>query len=215
MSVADYAADDLFILRVIKSLVTNPDNKWANSYEFQAIDPGNEAGILTLMLALVLFEASMHNTSVIFDRCIASTWEADSKPYNPEAFASSTLTANGSLVGTTDLLALNQALVVARQTGTGRAGHLFYRAHLVEGDVVAPAGRITLVSKPDMQTRLGIALADGELGGYIGPDATSFRMVMINKDGSQIRPVISLKVAGATSIKTDHKWFNRTTPTPP
>jgi len=36
MSVLSFAAEDLFVVRVIKSLVANPDNQWANSYEFQA-----------------------------------------------------------------------------------------------------------------------------------------------------------------------------------
>lgn len=213
MSVSDFSTDDRFVVRVVKHLITNPGDAWANSYEFVALDAGAETELLALATGLVTFEASFHYTTTIFDRVLISTWEADSVPYDPASFISSTLSAIGDTEATTDPLALNQCLSVSRSAAFGRFGHLFYRNCVSEGDVQAPAGKLILNSRPTFQERIDDALSDSGLEGYIGiPPSLGLQMVMINADGTQVRPIVQLRVQGMTTVKTDHKWFNRTTP---
>jgi len=216
LPVTTYAAGALFVLRVTKHLITNPDNKWANSYEFKAVEGGSESELLTLGLSLVNFEKHFHFTTTIFDRLLISTWEPDSVPYDPESFISTTLTAEGELTFSGDTLALDQALSITRSAAFGRFGHLFYRNCLEESHVEAPAGKSILVSRALHQTHIDEALDTSNLGDYIGlAPEESLQLVMVNADGDQVRPVVQLRAQGVSSIKPDHKWFNRRTITVP
>jgi hypothetical protein len=212
MPVTSFATDDLFIFRVTKYLSTNPANKWANSYEFRAAAGGDEGDLLALGNLLVQFEARFHHNVVIFDRILISTWAADSVPYDPATFISSTLTATGAIGPVTDLLALNQCLSVARIAASGRFGHIFYRGVLEEAEVAAPAGVSVLVSRAGQQVKIDDALEDSGLADYVGEGATgALRLVMVNAAGTQVRTVNQLRVQGVSTIPTDHAWFNRTT----
>jgi len=210
MSVSDFAADDLFILRIIKHLGTNPDRKWANSYEFRAVGAGSESDLLVMAQAFVEFEAALHGTAVQFDRFLISTWEADSVPYDPAAFIASTVSAVGTKVMASDIEPLNMVLSVTRVATTGRFGHLFYRGVLQEVEVVSPAGKPTLVNRAAIQTDIDTALGDSSADQYLGPEVGApFKMVMVNKDGTQVRPVAGLFAQGVSSVPLDHAWFNR------
>lgn len=213
MSVLSLAPGDLFVIRVIKHLVTNPDDQWANSYEFKSVGSGTESELLILAPILVAYEVAFHFTTTIFDRIIISTWEADSVPYDPESFISLSLSDVGAVDASSDPLALNQCLSVTRVASSGRSGHLFYRNCVGEEDVQAPAGKLILGSRAVFQTRIDEALTDSTLDDYIGasPEGT-LQLVMVNADGTQVRYVAGLFVSGMSTIKTDHKWFNRTSP---
>lgn len=216
MPVSSYAVDDLFVFRVVKHLSTNPDRQWANTYEFQATVAGSEDELLALGTALVNFESEMALTTVTFDRIIISTWAPDSKPYDPEAFISSSLTAGGTVVPGSDMQPLTMALSVARMATNGRFGHIFLRANLQETDTIAPAGKSILVDRAVKQAELNTAQSESDLLDYIGVAATGgFRMVLIGKTAGEVRPVTFLRVQGVTQLPVDHTWFNRTTPTPP
>jgi len=211
MTVLTFAAADLFVFRVVKYLSTNPDNKWANSYEFRANATGTESDLLTAGEKLVDFEVAFHRTNVIFDRILISTWEADSVPYDPSTFISSTLTAIGTAAISGDMMALNTCMSVARIAASGRFGHLFYRGVLLEEDVEAPAGRSVLVDRAAQQANIDAALSSSGLGDYIDPFGdTAVQMAMINKDGTQVRKITQLRVQGVSSVPLDHAWFNRT-----
>jgi len=213
MSVTSLAPGDLFTVRIIKHLITNPADQWANSYEFKAISSGTESELLILAPILVGFESVFHYTTTIFDRIVISTWEADSVPYEPAAFISLSLSDIGDIEAASDPLSLNQCLSVTRVAASGRFGHLFYRNCVAEEDVHAPAGKTILNDRAEFQTLLDTALSASTLADYIGasPEA-SLGMVMVNADGTQVRPVVGLFVSGISTIKTDHKWFNRTSP---
>lgn len=213
MTVLSFAEGDLFTVRVVKRLSTNPNNKWANSYEFRATLAGSTDELLALGSAVVSFEQKMHKNTVRFDRLLMSTWEADSVPYDPTSFLSTTLTASGTLGGSGDNVALNIALAVTRQAQSGRFGHIFYRGSLEEGDITAPAGVMTLLLPDDMQDTLEAALTASGLADYIGITPTgAFGMVMVNRTGTQVRPVSALRAQGVSTIPQDHAWFNRTSP---
>jgi len=213
MSVLDFVAGALFSVRVTKNLTTNPDDKWVNSYEFQATDAGTESELLTLGTAVANFESEFHHNVVIFDRILISTWAADSVPYNPATFISSTLTLVGQVGAVGGLLALNTCLSVTRQAASGRFGHLFYRGVLEDPEVTAPSGKTVLVSRANQQTKINDALTASGLDEYLGADpAGRLELVMINAGGTQVRKVTQLFAQGVSTVPLDHAWFNRTSP---
>lgn len=216
MSASDYSADDLFTLRTVKHLTTNPLQKWVNSYEFRALVAGGEGELLAAALTFVEFERFLHNASVIFEQVLISTWEADSKPYNPEAFISSTLALAGTRVTSSDPSPLTATFSVARVCATGKFGHVFYRGFLEESLQSAPAGRSIFTSLPAIDVILQDALSDSGADAYFGnPAAASLGVVMVSKDGSQVRNVLGLKARGISQLPLDHAWFNRTAPVGP
>lgn len=204
----------LFIIRVHKSLVTSPLNPWSNSYEFQADDPVSTADLQNAALACALWETALTRDLVQYNRATVSTWAEDSHPYDPATFMTVPLTGTGGLTGEADTLALNQTFRIARTPATGRAGHIFLRAALEEGQVSAPAGISILVDVDGMNDTVQTALTSSELENYIGAAPLGpLHMVLVNKAGTQIRNVLSLTAQGVTTLPTDHRWFNR--PTPP
>lgn len=212
MTVSSFAADDLFTLRVTKYHTNNPDRKWSNAYEAQALGSGTESDLLALATAIVEFEQAIHYDLAIFDRVLISTWEPDSVPYNPATFISSPLTGTGSRSPAGGQLEpLNVCEDVRRVAGTGRFGHLFYRLALGEGEVEAPAGKAILTSRSAEQTIVDNALTASGLDGYIAPAATLLKLVLVSADGSNVRDVIQLQVGGVAIVPFNHAWFNRTT----
>ncbi len=213
MTVASFTSGDAFTFRVLKHLATNPENVWANSYEFIATDAGGTAELFALGDALVAFERELHSVQVAFDRYIVSTWEADSVPYDPETFVSVPLDVIGVLVSLgNDLVPLGEAWRVNRQAATGRFGNLFFRGSLTEVEVQAPAGKPVLTVPGSQAERLADAIDSSLLANYFGATASGgFYMAMINFNGTQRRVVNQLVSSGVSMIKADHQWFNRTT----
>lgn len=212
MDVLAFSNPAAFTVRVIKYHRLNPDRKWANSYELYAIADGTEEHLLDAGQRIVNFEVGIHRDVVIFDRLLISTWEADSKPYNPDTFISSSLSVTGSRASVDPMVALNQCLSVARVCATGRFGHLFYRGCLYESDVEAPAGKTILSDRGLFQTYLDEKLSDSGLSDYLpSGGSTNLRLVMVKDDPSRPRLVTFLKVQGVTTLPQDHAWFNRTT----
>jgi len=213
MTVLTFATGDRFTVRITKFLNTNPGNKWANSYELTARTAGVETDLLVIGEALVAFEVAFHYTSTIFAELLMSTWEADSVPYNPATFIASTLSDVGAVAATSDPLALNQCMSVTRVASSGRFGHIFYRNCVAEEDVGAPAGTTRFNDRSVFQGRVDVAASSSGLQEAIDPGGDSlFQLSMINKDGSQVRPVRGLIVQGMSTVPLDHAWFNRTTP---
>jgi len=211
MSVIEFSSGDKFVIRLIKYHSANPNNKWANTYEFRATETGGTGPLNALASSIVLFEQALHMTFVKFDHYTISTWEEDSVPYDPEAFISTPLTVSGLRGGLADGLPLNQAYAVRRVPSAGRFGHLFYRGCLLEDDVSSPAGKQVLDDPEGLQESIDTALESSELGLTLGAALDGgFQMVMINKDGTQIRPVVTLTASGVSAVPQDHAWFNRT-----
>lgn len=210
MSVESYIADDLFVIRTVKSLFANPDNKWANTYEFKAILPGSTDELLALALKVAAMESFIHYQVVKFEQVTVSTWDQDSVPYNPSAFISTSLSLFGQRATTGDAAPLSTCLSVARVAITGRLGHLFYRGVLVEGDVGAPAGKAVLSNPGVFNTLVEDAITDADMAEHIGLAAASLQLVMVSKNASNIRPVAGLVPVGVSQVPTDHAWYNRT-----
>lgn len=214
MSVASFIAEDLFVFRTIKSLETNPDNRWANTYEVLSIIGGDTGDLLALGMKIVEFERSLHYPAVKFIGLTISTWDEDSVPYNPMAFVSSALTLNGARSPSTSGLGLSSCFSVARVPLYGRLGHLFYRGVLQESDVEAPAGKQVFTNPPAMATLVETAVTGSGLDDYFGATATTLQFVMVNKSGSQIRPLVGFVPVGVSQVPNDHAWYNRAIPSP-
>jgi len=212
MSVVSFEVADRFVVRVIKSYTTNPARKWSNTYEVVAVVPGNVTDINGMTSIFTIFEQTLHNTFTHFERVTVSTWEADSVPYNPDAFYVAELDFNGTRDTTGELEPITTCLSVVRQPASGRLGHLFYRGVLSQGDTSAPSG-ITILSDPTaMSTLLGTAMSESGMENLLGTPVGSWGLVMINKTGTEGRSVQNLTIGGVTQLPVDHAWFNRTSP---
>lgn len=212
MTVLDYVATDLFIVRIIKFLASNPSNKWVNTYEFTAVADGTTAELITLANDFVNFEASIHDDGVAFDHVTVSTWVEDSVPYDPTSFLSIPLTQTGLISDiTNENVALGMALRVKRNPVSGRFGNLFYRGVLHENQVSAPAGIPILSDPTSIQTLLDASIASTGIDQYVGVGIDGpFALSMIDATGAVVRRVTSLVQGGVSLIKQDHQWFNRT-----
>jgi len=212
MSVLTFTTGDLFIVRVFKSLLTNPDNVWVNSYEFAADSADSVAALHTLAGVVAVFERGLHTQEVAFIRYTVSTWEADSVPYDPESFVSAPLDFVGIRSDVpNEVVPLGEAWRVNRQALSGRFGNLFYRGALFENEVSQPAGIPVLTEPADLGTILGDSVDDSGLADYFGDGAIGgLHMVLVNFTGTQVRAVTQLVSAGVSLIKADHQWFNRT-----
>lgn len=221
MPVNSIQSGDLYTVRVFKTLTTNPALQWANTYEMQATtsmpdEAGAIANLEQAANAIVAFERKFHLNTIRFDRASVSTWTPDSTPYNPQSFL---VVPQGSAAfglrdlgaqGGADQSPVALALVVRRQVAYGRQGRAFYRGVLTEGDLSANAGLPVLSSPSAMQLMINDAVAAGlevYMGG--GTEPAMFRLSLIGKTASQVRPISSLQVLGATVIKKDHKYFDR------
>jgi hypothetical protein len=213
MSVVSFVADDRFTIRIVKALATNPDNRWANSYEAVASDASTTGDLVALTNAIVAFEKSIHQNGVQFLSALISTWEPDSVPYDPESFYTLPLTGTGGVGVVSDIEPLNTCLSVARVASSGRTGHLFYRGVLQEGDVESPSGKAALVDRDGFQDTIDGAITSTSLDDWFGPtDTSTLHLVMISASGGQVRRVLNFRVQGVSTVPTDHAWFNRGNP---
>ena len=210
MPVTSFTSGDLFTVEIVKSLSTNPNLKWRNTYEWQAVDDGTTSDLVAAGLQMVDFEKGFHYELVDFEELRISTWEPDSVPYDPTAFLALPLSGSGVLdVADEDLLALNVCLNMVRIPISGRFGHIFYRGALVESDVEAPAGDFILSNPTAFDTRYTTVVASSGMDDILSA-ANFVGMVMISADGSNVRRVFALSPQGVSTLPTKHKWFNRT-----
>lgn len=211
MSVISPTTGDLFRVSVRKSHVNNPDRQWENNYELRCVANTNIAAVNTMALKIVAFEKAIHYDQVEFRAVRVSTWEEDSKPYDPSTFTSLPLTGLGELdTATEDMAAINVCLNTVRVPLSGRYGHIYYRGALVESDIEAPAGKYILSTGAAIDTRFTTELGSSGVGDMFNDIDEFWEMVMINKTGTQIRKVVGFSPQGVAVVPFDHAWFNRT-----
>lgn len=211
MSVLTFATNDLFVARVTKSHVSNPDRKWQNSYEFLANSAGALGDLQDMAEVLVSFEQTIHNTFTTLEQVTVATWGPDSVPYDPDVFFTEPIGLAGARDTTGELEPLNVCWSVSRDPLSGRVGHIFYRGVLSQADTSAPSGILQLSTPADMITLLSGARTDSGFDNYMGPAATTpVVLAMVNKTGTNIRAVQILTSQGVAILPVDHAWFNRT-----
>lgn len=213
MTVLEFTTNTRFVYRIIKHYTTNPSRQWGNTYEAVSNASGDLTALQVLGSALVTFETNLHNTYTKFDRLIISTWEPDSKPYNPASFFTEELAVSGTRDTVGELEPITCCLSIVRQPTSGRLGHLFYRGVLSQGDTEAPAGITQLASVGSIRALLDDAVEAADLDSYMGTTTSGpLSLAMVNKSGTQTRLVMDLKVGGVVQLPVDHAWFNRTSP---
>jgi hypothetical protein len=213
MSVSDYAIGDKFVVTIKKNLLTNTENSWVNRYEAVGVVAGAEAELLALATACLEFERQLHSAAVFFSQISVATWEEDSVPYDPSAFISTPVSTVGLRVEALELENLQTCLSVRRVCAFGRFGHLFYRGCLYEDQVSSPSGKSILTVPSAIQIVIDDAVSDSTLDTYLGAAPTApLQICMINKTGTQVRPVLGFIQGGVALVPNDHAWYNRTSP---
>lgn len=209
-SVSGLLATQSVIVRTFKSLVANPALTWSNSYEFDADTTlSGTTELETLAFKLVDFERAFHLVGTAFNKITVSTWVPDSQPYDPTSFFTINLNAGsvGTRASTADPLGLDQCLLVQKTVPLGRQGKLQYRGVLMESDVVATSGVTRLSSPSAMSTLLANAVTAGTLANYFQGGSAPLTMIM--RSATNKRFVTALVAAGASTVKFNHRFFNR------
>jgi hypothetical protein len=218
MTLQNFDAGEMFIIRTRKHWGTNMAAIWHNTYECHAIGAGTLSDLQTLAGAILEFEVAMHYNLVKIDAVTVSTWEPDSHPYNPASFWSQQLTnITGGRTPAGDVLHREACVWLSRNPVLGRLGKLFLRGCLVEGEVAALSGTLTLSNPSTLQTILAAAMNDSDLVNYfVGGSSTKLRLAMINQVQTDnealitfVRDIGPFSISGAIDVKFNHKYFDR------
>lgn len=139
-------------VRIFKSYGSPANRQWSNVYELNDGGPVVEAGVLPTGFvsaagALVDAERALHLDAVYFNRYTISTWQPDSRPYNPDTLVTQPLAVqglNGIAGAEPSIEDLRIVAWIARKTATGRPGRAFYRGCLIEAMVENQGGKMRL-----------------------------------------------------------------------
>ena len=202
MSVENPAQGEVFTVRSYKQYSGVP---WANTYEIRCTaDDATRSDLVDAALAIVNAERNIHWTGVNFYRVVVSTYQPDSRPYNPSAFTTVDLSLQGNVSLTGDVIPLSQCVFARFTAEGGRSGKRFYRGCLAETDVgFGFKGHFVLE-----QRRNSIQAAIGVLAGNF---SANFEMVLARgtPTPTNVRRVNLIRVAEQTSHrKLDNRYFD-------
>ena len=206
------------IIRTFKVATGNPSYEWGNTYEAH-LEGGAEAeAFVTALQAILTAEAAVHVDAVRFTRATASTWVADSTPYDPESFI--VVDAPADLTGALDLaegeyLPRNICLNVRRSVPTGRSGRVLYRGVLGENDITNDSSLFPSLDA-DAITPLNTRFATlyGEINDaleVLGGVGSEMRLISLGFGGlgTYQRRVTAFVPRSVTVVSPDHKYFDR------
>lgn len=213
MSVTAPATDELFTVRIYKSVDVASDQVWANTYELQTAAAATSTDLDDAADKLVAFEKAMHHDTVVFRRAVISTYVADGAPYNPLSFVSKSLTGAGSIASPAAalVLPLQVALFIRRDVLAGRAGKLMFRQALGEGDVEGRFGQVRLTSPTTVNSVLAAAIVSSTINGMFGPVPTDpVRLVMCSGPTGvgTVRFVQGMTAVSARIVKYNNRYFD-------
>lgn len=219
MSITEWAAGEVFMVRVYKRLASNPAVVWANSYELSADTPrsgGAEAG-RDAAIAIANWEALFHQSQVEFDRAVFSSWVPDGTPYDPTTFAVRPISglAGARSIGGTEPLPLQATLFLRRNVEFGRPGRALYRGVLFESDVTSPAGTPALTdpAREDLTTRVNSDLPPPFPSQKLGDFLASLGLSLVLAGGQgpnpqHVRAVTSFTPAGVSVRKFNNRYYD-------
>ena len=202
MPINSIAQDEVFTVRIYKRL---EGQEWANSYEVQAAVASSDPTIMigNLQNWLIGLERSIHLTDVFFDRITVSTYQPDSRPYDPTRFVSLPIFQQGQRARSGDALTLAICLFVRREVRFGRSGKLLYRGVLQEADVAGYRSALMTQSINSLQNAINTAWS---------ARPASWRLVMASgtPTPTDVREVVNLGVSAFTTVKKlDNRYFDR------
>lgn len=145
MTISAIQEGEVLTIRVYKSYY---GWAWANTYEARAKGTyvNSTQAVEQLAASFVSLEVPIHIEGVMIDRLVVSTYVPDGRPYDPETFITVPYSISGTRQPPAEVLPLELALFVRRDTVTGRDGRLLYRGCLTEADMSAGAFRPALTS---------------------------------------------------------------------
>lgn len=209
MSIVTPGAQERFHIRIYKELTTTPSPRWANTYEVRNEGGASMLHLLDAVQALYELERAMHLTDVRFDRAVLSTWIEDGTPYDPSSFTVIPLGLEGTVVPSGGALPLNVVLHIRRKVIFGRPGKVFWRRALGEGDIEAPAGRVTLSAAAEgtIETRLAAAMVSSDAIEMTTEGTNPIKLILA-ATGQPDRLVDNLLLQGANVTKFDNRYFD-------
>lgn len=214
MSINLWTTGDLFTVRIYKRLAGRQDLAWANTYELQVNTAGDGAGVdaaQEVVNTLGNFEASFHLDDVRFDRGVFSTLVPDGQPYDPDTFASYSLTSVTGQRAASNPLSLQNCFLARKNVQFGRAGRFLYRRCLSEEEVNAVSGDPVL--NPNAQLTLNgllnAAIGDFNLIETLQQLGASLVMAGVAGGVTRVRSVESLSAAGVTVKAYNNRYFDR------
>jgi len=206
MTVTNISGGELFTVRLYKSFGALV---WANNYEVRARQdvPFAQTAILDLVNSLVSLERPLYPDYIRIDRAVVSTYQVDSRPYNPDTFATVPINVPGTASFTTDAMPLEYCLFVRRAVQSGRPGKLLYRGVLDEGAVGTLGLRAIVTGSRlnQLQTQFSTWFASFLAG------SVPFELVLISGDENlNVRVVQGLTVVQRVTIKkVTNAYFDR------
>lgn len=214
MTVLEFGPNDRFTVVATSRLAASPSVKWNNTYELQAQIEGTQEELVIAAESIAQFQQLMTLSSIEVEEVKISTWEADSHPYDPSAFMVVPIHGLGSIstVGV-EPLPLKDTLYIERVVAVGRLGKLFLRGALTKADVTGTYDKWALANPGSIASRMGDAIETSGLDTMFqaGASTTGIRLNLINLSGVVIvnRPVQSFQVSGVSSVKLNHKYFDK------
>jgi hypothetical protein len=206
MTVTNITNGELFTVRVYKSFGAL---FWANNYEFRATQdvPFAQTAITDLVNRLVDLERPLYPNYIRIDRAVISTYQPDSRPYNPDTFTTVPINADGTSGFTSDAMPIEYCVFVRRVVASGRPGKLLYRGVLEESAVGTLGLRavITATRLNQLQNRFST---------WFGSFITSnipFELVLISgQENINVRVVQGLSVVERVTLKqVKNAYFDR------
>lgn len=136
----------LYKLVINKRFVFDVSDPFSSTYELNSGETPLESTVAkTLILQVSLAEATVLWAGVQFVSGVISTWEPDSKPYDPDALFTRALSGTGLRAGNqNDLYDQDEVYKLTREPASGRAGVIQLRGALFKSDVLTISGDSTL-----------------------------------------------------------------------
>jgi hypothetical protein len=206
MTVTNITNGELFTVRVYKAFGALV---WANNYEFRATQdvPFAQTAIFDLVNRLVDLERPLYPNYIRLDRAVVSTYQPDSRPYNPDAFTTVPINLFGNAAFSTDAMPIEYCVFVRRVVASGRPGKLLYRGVLEENAVGTQGLRAVITSGRLNQLQ---NLFSTWFGAFIASNVP-FELVMISgQENINVRVVQGLSVVERVTLKqVTNAYFDR------
>lgn len=202
-----------FSLRIIFKLDGARPLYWATTHEFSTNDGGSSANIDTFVGHAITFHQSFLLTPYQIDRAVVSTLADDGHPYDPTTFKvyPSGVFGDRSLDGN-DAYDLNIALLVSRNVGFGRLGHMMLRGTLHEGDITSIGGIVQLADRAALDAEMqGYINGGSHFHDYLAGSASDVQLYQIRPGtlNNEERAINGYSVQRATSKKLNNKYFRK------
>lgn len=206
MTVTTVVADEVYTVRLYKSYT---GYSWANTYEVRATQafPSGFFAIRDMVDKLVSLEKGIHLQWVTIDRAVVSTYQPDSRPYNPESFLTIPINESATQPAVGEVLPLELCLYVRKNVTSGRFGKNYYRAAITEAGLQSDSFRPLLTSsqRNNLQTHVNNWVGAGALG-------TGWELVMAKgtPTPTDVRVVTGLTVERRVVVKQiGNRYFDR------